>query len=124
MCDPPLSTVLATYACPRLKEHASADMHCSVMIPFKKKRAANPCDYAPIAKALGMLLPCKKTARKFQHASEISRYFIMRAHAIFRQLFCALICRITGASARANYRVYVRTAVPFDADVSREKNRV
>ena len=37
---------------PTFKEHASADMHCSVMIPFKKKRAANPCDYAPIAKAL------------------------------------------------------------------------
>ena len=35
---------------PTFKEHASA--HCSVMIPFKKKRAANPCDYAPIAKAL------------------------------------------------------------------------
>ena len=37
---------------PTFKEHASADMHCSVMIPSKKKRAANPCDYAPIAKAL------------------------------------------------------------------------
>ena len=52
--------------------------------------------------------PCKKTARKFQHAREISRYFITRAHAIFRQLFCALIRRITGASARANYRVRTR----------------
>ena len=52
--------------------------------------------------------PCKKTACKFQHAREISRYFITRAPAIFRQLFCALIRRITGASARANYRVRTR----------------
>ena len=51
-----------------------------------------------------------KTAHKFQHVREISRYFIMRAHAIFRQLFFALILirRITGASTRANYRVRTR----------------
>ena len=46
--------------------------------------------------------------RKFQHAREISRCFITRAHAIFRQLFSALIRRITGVSARANYRVSTR----------------
>ena len=27
-------------------------MHCRAMILFKKERAANPCDYVPIAKAL------------------------------------------------------------------------
>ena len=37
-----------------------------------------------------------------------SRYFITHAHTIFRQLFCALIRRITGASARANYHVCTR----------------
>ena len=53
MCDPPLATVLATYACPRLKSmHLLICIVVYVMIPFKKKRVANPCDYAPIAKAL------------------------------------------------------------------------
>ena len=52
--------------------------------------------------------PCKKLRANFQHAREILRYFITRAHAIFRQLFCPLIRRITGASARANYRVRTR----------------
>ena len=37
---------------PTFKEHASADMHCSAMNLFKKERAASPCDYASIAKAL------------------------------------------------------------------------
>ena len=34
------------------KEYASTDMHCRAMILFKKERATNPCDYAPIARAL------------------------------------------------------------------------
>ena len=51
--------------------------------------------------------PCKKL-RANSSTHEISRYFITRTHAIFRQLFCALIRRITGASTRANYRVRTR----------------
>ena len=49
---PALIDITSNVCMPTFKEHASADMHCSVMIPFKKKRAANPCNYAPIAKAL------------------------------------------------------------------------
>ena len=52
MCVPAFIDGTSNVCMPTFKEHASADMHCSVMIPFKKKRAANPCDYAPIAKAL------------------------------------------------------------------------
>ena len=37
---------------PIFKEHASADMHYSAIILFKKERAASPCDYASIAKVL------------------------------------------------------------------------
>ena len=53
-------------------------------------------------------IPCKKLHANSSTRAKYRRYFITRAHVIFRQLFCALIRRITGASERANYRVRTR----------------
>ena len=51
------------------KEHAYTDMHCRAMILFKKERAANPCDYAPIAKALAETSTDAATAESLKRNS-------------------------------------------------------